>query len=105
MAPLQTKLAESEDKVALMSQQIEQLQAERATLMDRNSILEQVCNMSVVHIAFIHHLHILAVNTNRGCPSIKTEAACLREDAVYSGNTQLAAAHMLSCISLPCCRC
>lgn len=40
---LQTKLAESEDKVALMSQQIEQLQAERATLMDRNSILEQVC--------------------------------------------------------------
>lgn len=37
-----TKLAESEDKVTVMTTQLERLQAERATLIDRNAILEQV---------------------------------------------------------------
>ena len=39
---MQSKLAESEDKVAAMAAQLEQLHADRLRLENRNSVLEKV---------------------------------------------------------------
>ena len=45
---MQSKLAESEDKVAAMAVQLEQLHADRLRLENRNSVLEKVSTSHVL---------------------------------------------------------
>lgn len=58
--PLQSKLAESEDKVAAMAVQLEQLHADRLRLENRNSVLEKVtyCTLMTVLIPSYMHAHL-----------------------------------------------
>ena len=54
---LQSKLAESEDKVAAMAVQLEQLHADRLRLENRNSVLEKV-TLSAVCLLFAPYISV-----------------------------------------------
>ncbi len=56
---VQSKLAESEDKVAAMAVQLEQVNADRLRLENRNSVLEKVGVHVEHYAAVIHHLPAL----------------------------------------------
>lgn len=54
---LQSKLAESEDKVVAMAVQLEQLHADRLRLENRNSVLEKV-TLSTVCLLVATHIFV-----------------------------------------------